>query len=46
VPVGTSITWTNNDAIEHSVTHGTPEEIGNEFDSDFFTKDTKLFKKG
>jgi plastocyanin len=45
VPVGTSITWINNDAIEHSVTHGTPEEIGNEFDSDFFTKEQSYSKK-
>jgi len=45
VQVGSTVTWTNNDAIEHSVTHGTPEEIGNEFDSDFFTKEQSYSKK-
>lgn len=45
VQIGSTVTWTNNDAIEHSVTHGTPEEIGNEFDSDFFTKDQSYSKK-
>jgi len=45
VPVGTSITWTNNDAIDHSVTLGTPEKMGSEFDSDFFTKEQSYSKK-
>ena len=38
VPVGTTVVWTNFDAIEHSVTNGTPEEPGMNFDSDFFTE--------
>src|SRR3990172_2677405 len=29
VPVGTTVVWTNFDAIEHSVTNGTPEQPGN-----------------
>lgn len=37
VPVGTTVVWTNID-IEHSVTNGTPEERGMNFDSDFFTE--------
>jgi plastocyanin len=38
VPVGTTVVWTNGDAIEHSVTNGTPDKPGNAFDSGFFTK--------
>jgi len=38
VPVGTTVMWTNFDAIEHSVTNGTPEKPGMSFDSDFFTE--------
>ncbi|MGQ0604244.1 MAG: cupredoxin domain-containing protein [Anaerolineales bacterium] len=38
VPAGTTVTWTNMDAIEHSVTHGAPPEAGGKFDSDFFTQ--------
>jgi|DewCreStandDraft_5_1066085.scaffolds.fasta_scaffold07185_7 plastocyanin len=38
VPVGTTVIWTNGDAIEHSVTHGTPKKLGGAFDSGFFTK--------
>jgi plastocyanin len=39
VPVGTKVIWTNRDAIEHSVTQGTPEKPGGAFDSGFFTQD-------
>jgi plastocyanin len=38
VLVGTTVVWTNGDAIEHSVTHGTPEKLGGAFDSGFFAK--------
>jgi len=38
VPVGTTITWTNNDAIGHSVTSGTPEAPDGKFDTGFFAK--------
>jgi plastocyanin len=38
VPVGTTVTWTNMDAIEHSVTQGAPPDAGGKFDSDFFTQ--------
>ena len=38
VPVGTTVVWSNGDAIEHSVTNGTPENPGSAFDSDFFTE--------
>jgi plastocyanin len=42
VPVGTNVVWTNEDAIEHSVSHGTPEKPGQVFDSDFFTRGEKF----
>ncbi|HWP90792.1 MAG TPA: plastocyanin/azurin family copper-binding protein [Thermodesulfobacteriota bacterium] len=38
VEVGTTVVWTNGDAIEHSVTNGTPDKPGDAFDSGFFTK--------
>ncbi|WP_081752634.1 cupredoxin domain-containing protein [Kallotenue papyrolyticum] len=38
VPVGTTVVWTNQDDIEHSVTHGTPPKPGGAFDSGLFTK--------
>ncbi len=38
IPVGTTVVWTNFDAIEHSVTNGTPDKLGGAFDSDFFTE--------
>jgi plastocyanin len=38
VKVGTTVTWTNNDDIDHSVTSGTPPEGDKLFDSDFFLK--------
>src|SRR5713226_3695838 len=38
VPVGTTVVWTNRDAIEHSVTNGTLEKPGGTFDSGFFTE--------
>jgi plastocyanin len=39
VPVGTTVVWTNRDAVEHTVTNGTPEKPGGAFDSGFFTQD-------
>ena len=36
--VGSPITWTNTDQIEHSVTHGTAAAPGDAFDSGFFTQ--------
>ena len=38
VPVGTTVVWTNGDAIDHSVTDGTPEKLGGAFDSGFFNR--------
>ena len=38
VQVGETVTWTNMDGIEHSVTSGTPEAAGQEFDTGFFVK--------
>ncbi|MBA3470709.1 MAG: plastocyanin [Herpetosiphonaceae bacterium] len=38
VKVGTTVTWTNNDDIDHSVTSGAPPEGDKAFDSDFFLK--------
>jgi plastocyanin len=38
VPVGTTIVWTNQDDIEHSVTHGTSPTPGDAFDSGLFPK--------
>lgn len=35
VPAGTTVVWTNQDAIEHSVT---PEQPAGDFGSDLFTK--------
>ncbi|MEQ9618122.1 MAG: plastocyanin/azurin family copper-binding protein [Deltaproteobacteria bacterium] len=44
IPVGKTVVWTNGDAIEHSITQGTPDNPGPEFDSGFFTKgDTYSF---
>lgn len=39
VPVGTTITWTNLDNTQHSVSNGTPDEPGELFDSGFFEQD-------
>lgn len=36
IPVGTSVVWTNGDAVEHSVTNGTPDKPGTTFDSGLF----------
>src|SRR5688500_6118714 len=36
-PVGTTINWTNHDAIEHSVTEGSPDRLP-AFDSGFFVQ--------
>lgn len=37
VPVGTTVLWTNEDDINHSVTQGTPPALAQSgFDSDFF----------
>ncbi|MGE3873504.1 MAG: plastocyanin/azurin family copper-binding protein [Parvibaculaceae bacterium] len=38
VKKGDTVTWTNGDAIEHSVTSGKPGKPTNGFDSDFFTQ--------
>lgn len=38
VPVGTTVVWTNGDAIEHSVTGGVPGNPTGAFDSGFFTE--------
>lgn len=38
VKEGTTVTWTNGDAIEHSVTAGEPGKPSEVFDSGFFTK--------
>jgi plastocyanin len=35
---GDTVTWTNGDAIDHSVTAGTPGEPQEAFDSGFFPK--------
>ncbi|HSG30851.1 MAG TPA: plastocyanin/azurin family copper-binding protein [Thermodesulfobacteriota bacterium] len=45
VSTGTTVIWKNNDAIEHSITHGTPENSGDEFDSEFFTKEQSYSMK-
>lgn len=38
VKPGTTVTWTNGDAIEHSVTAGAPGKPSDAFDSGYFTK--------
>ena len=38
VPVGTTVVWTNGDAIEHSVTGGVPGKPDGKFDSGYFTE--------
>lgn len=38
VPAGTTVVWTNGDAIQHSVTNGVPGTPGGAFDSGFFTE--------
>ena len=38
VTVGARIRWTNQDGIEHSITHGVPEARGGTFDSGFIGK--------
>lgn len=38
VSVGTPVTWTNTDAIDHSVTSGAPEMPDGVFDSGFFNQ--------
>lgn len=38
VPVGSTVTWSNRDAIEHSVTHGTKDQPGDAFDSGLFSE--------
>jgi plastocyanin len=35
---GATVTWTNGDAIEHSVTAGKPGKAAQDFDSGLFTK--------
>ena len=39
VAAGTTVTWTNHDAIIHSVTSGTPDAPDGAFDSGFFDQD-------
>jgi len=36
VPVGTTVVWTNGDAVDHTVTNGTPDKPGAAFDSGLF----------
>ena len=38
VKVGTTVTWSNGDDIEHSVTSGAPGKPSGAFDSGFFKK--------
>lgn len=38
VKVGTTVTWTNRDFIEHSITQGKDGKAGGGFDSGFFTQ--------
>jgi len=38
VPVGTTVVWTNQDGIEHSVTNGTPPNPAGAFDSGLFSQ--------
>jgi plastocyanin len=38
IPIGTAVTWINQDGIRHSVSHGTPDSPGAVFDSGFFTR--------
>ncbi len=38
IKAGTTVVWTNQDAIEHSVTGGTPPSANGTFDSGFFTQ--------
>lgn len=37
IKAGTTVTWTNGDAIEHSVTAGKPGKASGGFDSNYFT---------
>ena len=47
VPTGTVVTWTNQDAIEHSITSGGPPTGDGTFDSGFFVQaDTFTFTFG
>lgn len=42
IPAGTKVVWINRDQIEHSVTHGTPEDREDKIlDSGLFTKGEK-----
>lgn len=36
IKAGTTLIWTNQDAIDHSVTAGKPGSLSGAFDSDFF----------
>ncbi|MBI4785649.1 MAG: cupredoxin domain-containing protein [Chloroflexi bacterium] len=38
VKAGSTVTWTNQDGIEHSITGGLPPTPSGAFDSDFITK--------
>lgn len=36
IPAGATVTWTNEDNIDHTVTSGTPDSPGADFDSGAF----------
>ena len=38
ITIGTTVIWTNEDDIDHSVTNGTPPDVGPVFDSGLFGK--------
>jgi plastocyanin len=39
ISAGASVTWTNRDAIEHTVTSGSPDAPGSAFDSGFLNQE-------
>jgi plastocyanin len=39
ISAGTAVTWTNRDAIEHSITSGSPDAPGSVFDSGFINQE-------
>lgn len=38
IPAGTTVVWTNDDDIQHSITNGTPPDPAGAFGSEFFTQ--------